>query len=108
MMGSHEQVLVNTPTVNIMPRWNKDNRKTLLFYSEYTNENVRMVMTDMKRERHIASDHDGITMPASFSDDGKTAVYSASNNNGTCQLHYQDKEYLNNCIILILKQIKHW
>ena len=92
--GSHEQVLVNTPTVNIMPRWNKDTNKPLLFYSEYTNENVRMVMTDMQGKRHIAANHDGINMLASFSDDGKKVVHCASHDNGTCQLYYQDKDVL--------------
>lgn len=29
--GSYEQVLVNTPTVNIMPRWNKDTHKPYFF-----------------------------------------------------------------------------
>jgi len=90
--GNNEQVLVNTPTVNIMPRWNKDTHKPLLFYSEYTNENVRMVMTDMKGNRHIAANHDGINMLASFSDDGKKVVHCASHDNGTCQLYYQDKK----------------
>jgi TolB protein len=89
--GSHEQILVNTPTINIMPRWNKDANKPLLFYSEYTNENVRMVMTDMKGKRHIASNGDGINMLPSFSDDGKNVVYCASHANGTCQLYHQDK-----------------
>ena len=88
--GSNKQVLVNTPTVNIMPRWNKDTHKPLLFYSEYTNENVRMIMTDMKGNRHITANHDGINMPASFSDDGKK-WYMWSHDNGTCQLYYQDK-----------------
>ncbi len=96
--GSHEQILVNTPTVNIMPRWNKDNNKPLLFYSEYTNENVRMVMTDMKGARQITSNGDGINMLASFSDDGKKVVYCTSHDNGTCQLYYHNKKGLKRLI----------
>jgi|SRR5579863_3771045 len=86
--GLHEQVVVNTPTINIMPRWNHDTQNPLLFYSEYTNDNVRMMMVDTHKRRKIASDFEGINMLTSFSADGKKVVYCASRGDGNCQIYY--------------------
>ncbi len=88
--GMHEQVLVNTPTINIMPRWNSDYQNPLLFYSEYTNENVRMMMVDTRKRRKIASNFEGINMLTSFSADGKKVVYCASRGDGNCQMYYHE------------------
>jgi TolB protein len=89
--GKHEQVVVNTPTVNVVPRWNHDINNPLVFYSEYTNANVRLMAVNMKKQRRIASNFDGINMLTSFSDDGKKVVYCASRGDGNCQLYYYQK-----------------
>ncbi len=98
--GSHEQVLVDTSTVNIGPRWNRDPHRPLVFYSEFTDANVRMMYSDMKKRRHVASDFDGINMLPAFSDDGKKAVFCASQGTGNAQLYYvqqgQLKQLTNN------------
>ncbi|HRN77988.1 MAG TPA: hypothetical protein PLU71_02010 [Candidatus Dependentiae bacterium] len=88
--GKNEKIIVNTPTVNVVPRWNHDAQNPLIFYSEYTNENVRLMVVNMKKQRRIASDFDGINMLTSFSDDGKKVVYCASRGDGNCQLYYYD------------------
>lgn len=92
--GSNEELLVATPTVNVAPRWNKDNKNPLVFYSEYTNTNVRLVAVDMHKKRKIASDYDGINMLPAFSSDGKKVVYCASRGKGSCQLYCYDKNEL--------------
>ncbi|MCX5922535.1 MAG: hypothetical protein NTX86_04385 [Candidatus Dependentiae bacterium] len=89
--GSHEQELVTLPTVSVAPRWNNDVKSPLLFYSEYTNANVRLVGVSMNKKRKIASNFDGINMLPAFSKDGKHVVYCASHGDGTCQLYYHDK-----------------
>ena len=89
--GTNEQILVDLPTVNVAPRWNKDMDNPLLFYSEYTNENVRLVAVNMERKRKITSNFDGINMLPAFSRDGKKVVYCASRGDGHCQLYYCDK-----------------
>lgn len=98
--GTYEQVLVDTPTVNIGPRWNRDPSRPLVFYSEFTNTNVRMMYIDMKKGRHVASNFDGINMLPAFSDDGKKAVFCASQGTGNAQLYYveqgQFKQLTNN------------
>jgi TolB protein len=84
--GSNEERIVSTPTVNVAPRWNNDAHNPLLYYSEYTNENVRLVVVNMHKQRRIVSNFDGINMVPSFSRDGKTVVYCASHGRGACQL----------------------
>ncbi len=86
--GSNEQTVVDLPTISIAPRWNNDLHKPLIFYSEYTNNNIRLMFVDMKKNRRIASDYDGINMLPAFSKDGKKVVYCASHGNGLCQLYY--------------------
>jgi tol-pal system beta propeller repeat protein TolB len=86
--GSNEQLLVNTPTVTIAPRWNNDLQKPLLFYSEYTNANVRLMIADMHKTKKIASNFDGINMVPSFSKDGKQVVYCASRGDGCCHIYH--------------------
>ncbi len=89
--GNHEQVLVDTPTVNIAPRWNADLRNPLVFYSEFTDRNVRMMYVDMKKNKHVACNFDGVNMLPAFSQDGTKAVFCASQGKGHPQLYYIDK-----------------
>lgn len=84
--GSNAQRLVSSPTVSIAPRWNNDPSRPLIFYSEYTNTNVRMMAVDMKGRRTVVSDHDGINMLPAFSPDGAHVVYCASRGDGMCHL----------------------
>lgn len=86
--GTNEQELVNVPTITVAPRWNHDTNKPLLFYSEFTNSNVRLMTVDMQKTRRIASNFEGINMVPSFSADGSKGVYCASRGDGTCQLYY--------------------
>lgn len=85
--GSHEEILVDTPTVNIAPRWNRDTKKPILLYSEYTDDKIRLVMVDMHKRRKVASNFDGINMLPAFSADGKCAVYCSSRADGNCHLY---------------------
>lgn len=86
--GSNEQLLVDSPTITMAPRWNKDAHRPLLFYSENTNANVRMMATTMKKNRIMASNYDGLNMLPTFSADGKTVIYCASRGGGNCQLYH--------------------
>src|SRR5262249_46194209 len=85
--GSNEQPIVQTPTVNVAPRWNNDLKRPLLFYSENTNANMRMMVIDMHKKRIIASNFDGLNMLPTFSPDGMTVIYCATRGSGSCQLY---------------------
>lgn len=97
--GTHEQVLVSSGALSIAPRWNNDPKNPLVFYSEYTKKNMRLMAVDMKRRTKVTSDFDGINMLPSFSPDGSQVVYCASKGQGSCQLYY--------CAQGIFQQLTH-
>jgi TolB protein len=85
--GSNEEVLVDTATINVSPRWNNDPKRPLVFYSENTNTNMRMLAVDMHKKRIVASNFDGINMLPTFSADGRSVIYCATRGSGNCQLY---------------------
>ena len=85
--GTNERSVVDLPTVNVAPRWNRDSTTPLLFYSEYTRGNVRLMAVDADGARRKISNFDGINMLPSFSCDGAKVVYCASRDDATCQLY---------------------
>lgn len=89
--GSNGEALITTPTINLAPRWNADVNNPLLFYSESTNINIRLMTANMKGQRKIASNFDGLNMQTAFSKDGTKMVYCASRGNGSCQVYYYSK-----------------
>ena len=97
--GSNAQLLVNTPTINVAPRWNNDYQKPLVFYSDFTNTNVRLMVSDLGKNRSVASDFEGVNMIPAFSRDGKKIVYCISRGDGSCQLYYYRRG--------VFKQITH-
>ena len=86
--GSNEKLLVQTPTINVAPRWNKDVNRPLLFYSENTNSNMRLMAVDMHKKRIVASNFDGLNMLPAFSPDGSSVVYCATRGSGSCQIYH--------------------
>jgi tol-pal system beta propeller repeat protein TolB len=94
--GSNPELLVSTPTINVSPRWNNDANRPLLFYSENTNANMRMMASDMKQKRVVASNFDGLNMLPSFSPDGMSVVYCATRGSGKCQLYRWSGKQLKN------------
>jgi len=88
--GSDEQVLLDLPTVNVAPRWNRDSCNPLLFYSQYTRNNVRLMAIDPRGKRQQVSNFDGINMCPTFCSDGSKVVYCASRNESTCQLYLHE------------------
>ena len=90
--GSNERLLVSTPTINMTPRWNNDPKCPLIFYSEHTNKNVRLMVVDLHGRRKVASNFDGLNILSTFSPDGKNFAYCASRGNGSCQIYFFDGE----------------
>jgi len=85
--GTNERSVVDLPTVNVAPRWNRDSANPLLFYSEYTRGNVRLMAVDHDGGRRKISNFDGINMLPAFSCNGEKVVYCASRDDTTCQLY---------------------
>lgn len=86
--GSNEQIFVTARHSVVAPRWNNDPANPLLFYSEYTDTNVRLMSIDSHGKRRIASNFEGINMLPHFASDGKAVVYCASKGRGNGQLYY--------------------
>ena len=91
--GSNPQPLVEYSTISVSPRWNNDPNRPLLFYSENTTTNVRMMAIGMDKKRVMASNFEGINMLPAFSPDGAAVVYCATRGGGNCQLyHWANKQ----------------
>jgi TolB protein len=86
--GSHEEMIVEKPAMTFGIRWNNQNNEPLIFYSEHTKFNIRLMMVDLQGNKKIASDADGITMLPSFMPDGQGVIYCATAANGYSQLYY--------------------
>lgn len=89
--GSNPIPLVTSPTISVAPRWNRDPEQPLIFYSECTKSNIRLMAMDMKKRRKVVSNFDGLNMLPSFSADGKKVVYCASRGDGSCQIYYYEQ-----------------
>ena len=85
--GSRERPFINTPTVNIAPRWNRISDCPLLFYSENTISNVQLVMSNMFNKRQVICCFDGLNMQPTFSPNGKEVVFCLSKD-GSSQLYH--------------------
>lgn len=91
--GSNPELLVEYPTISVSPRWNNDPKRPLLFYSENTNANVRMMAIGMDKKRVMASNFEGINMQPTFGPNGSSVVYCATRGAGNCQLyHWANKQ----------------
>ncbi len=86
--GSHEQIVTHVTTSALAPRWNKDIDNPLLFYSEYTDKNIRLVACDMHGHKYRASSFDGLNMQPSFSSDGRELVLCLSYEGSSQLYHY--------------------
>ncbi|HSC24804.1 MAG TPA: hypothetical protein VLB80_01135 [Candidatus Babeliales bacterium] len=92
--GSHEELLVDTSTITVAPRWHIT--KPCVYYSEYADTNVRLISSTMNKKNDIISSFDGINMLMTFSPNGKSA-YCSSRGNGSCQIYLQENNILKRC-----------
>lgn len=89
--GSHSECMVKASRAHVAPRWNADFNDPLLFCSEHTPSNVRLLAVNMDKKRKVVSNFDGVNMLPTFSSDGKKAVYCASRGNGKCNIYHFTK-----------------
>lgn len=84
--GAHEKILIDLPTVSFAPRWNQNPEVPVLFYSENTLSNVRLMMSNMFGKRRVVCSFDGLNMQPAFSEDGNEIVFCLSKD-GSSQLY---------------------
>ena len=72
-----EKIVVPAKTVNIAPCWHT--KAPILFYSQFTKINNRLMSIDLKTKQHkVVCSYDGLNMQPSFSQDGSKAVLCLS------------------------------
>jgi TolB protein len=93
--GSHEELIVDIPTICITPRWHPN--KPYITYSEYTDTNVQLMSVSMNKQKKSLSNFDGINMLATFSSDNTTMTYCSSRGSGSCQIYLLKNDSLKRC-----------
>ncbi len=68
--GSHERVITTINEIAVAPRWNRDEEVPFILYSEYTPVNLALMLVDLKGNRRVAVNFDGINMQPAFSPQG--------------------------------------
>lgn len=101
--GGHERPLVQIPTVCLAPRWSNQPADPLLFYSENTVSNVRLVVVNMHGKRRTICSFDGLNMLPAFSQDHKHIVFCLSKD-GSTQLYHS---YLNGHYQRVFDRLTH-
>lgn len=92
--GKHVRPLIQIPTVCLAPRWSNQPGDPILFYSENTLSNVRLVMANMYGKRRTICSFDGLNMLPAFSDDHKNIVFCLSKDGSTQLYHsFLDKQH---------------
>lgn len=95
--GNNEQVMVSAPTISIAPRWGGTVDNPLIFYSEYTDTNVRLSVVDKNKKRKVAMRYDGETMHLTPNHDGTMHAFSASRGDGNSQIYLLKDGILKQC-----------
>jgi len=72
-----EKTVVPANTINVAPCWHS--KAPVLFYSQFTKTNNRLMSVDLKTKNHkVVCSYDGTNMQPSFSQDGSKAVLCLS------------------------------
>ncbi|MGZ6254772.1 MAG: hypothetical protein ACXWL5_02200 [Candidatus Chromulinivorax sp.] len=101
--GKFARPLIELPTVCIAPRWSNQPADPILFYSENTLSNVRLVMANIYGKRRTICSFDGLNMLPAFADDYKNIIFCLSKD-GSSQLY---KSFLNSMHQRVFERITH-
>lgn len=85
-----ERVAVKAKTINVAPSWHT--KTPVLFYSQITNHNNRLMSVDLRDNTHkVVCSYQGLNMQPSFSADGTKAVLCFSGGRGNAELYWYDQ-----------------
>jgi Tol biopolymer transport system component len=89
--GMQDKVpLVTSSTINFAPRWHPTKR--LLYYSQHTPKNVRLMSISESGKKSIVTDFEGLNLTPAISPSGKIVVSLSS---GGCEKLYNYNKYGN-------------
>jgi len=79
-----KKLLVGAPTINFAPRWHPSRR--LLYFSQYTPKNVRLMSFDEYGKQRVVTDFSGLNLTPTISAGGQILVSLSS---GGCEKLYR-------------------
>lgn len=82
--AGHKKSIIDTHTVNFAPRWHPKRR--LLYYSQHTPKNVRLMSVDEYGRKSIVTDFSGLNLTPAISPQGQIVVALSS---GGCEKLYR-------------------
>lgn len=103
---SCKQVSVAVPakTINLVPRWHTS--APVLFYSQLTKKNNRLMSFDFCNKKHkVVCSYSGLNMQPGFSPDGTQAVLCLSGGKGNSELYLYDIRVCNKLGRRVFKQL---
>ncbi len=84
-----EKIVVQARTINTAPRWHS--QAPVLFYSQFTRNNGRLMSCDMMSRQHkVICSFEGLNMQPSFSPDGTKAVLCLSGKQNS-EIYFYDQ-----------------
>lgn len=84
-----KRLIVSSPTHNIAPRWHT--QKPVLFFSQHTPTNVRLVSIDPTLTMRIITNFDGLNMTPAISQEGGIVISLTKNGHGViCRYIYDN------------------
>ena len=83
-------LIVDAPTLNIAPRWHST--KPLLYFSQHTPVNVRLVVIDESKKQRVVTNFDGLNMTPAISEEGSIVISLTKNGFGRlCKYFFDEK-----------------
>ncbi|MBU1007509.1 hypothetical protein KKA53_00280 [Candidatus Dependentiae bacterium] len=101
-----ECVVVPAKTINLAPSWHT--KVPVLFYSQLTKSNNRLMSVDLRTGRHsVICSYSGLNMQPAFSGDGKTAAICLSGGRGNSELYLYDPRMCKEAKKRVFKPLTH-
>lgn len=88
--GQGETIVVSSPTILVAPSWKHDGE--IIFCSQFTDRNVRLMATDLAGKAWVVFDRDGTSMGASSLSGSADVVYCHSGEIWKCSYDMQHKK----------------
>lgn len=95
--GRNEDTMVKLPTIAMAPRWGGTKENPLIFYSEFTKTNVRLMCVNQRKKRAIITRYDGNSMHFTQNHDRSAYAYSASRGDGKSHIYLMRNKELEQC-----------
>jgi TolB protein len=95
--GRNEETMVKEPTISIAPRWGGTKENPLIFYSEFTETNVRITVVNARKKRAVFTRCDGNSMHLIQNYDRSMRAFSASRGDGRSHIYLIHNKKLTQC-----------